>query len=423
MSAKQGALWGTMRILHVLDHSAPLHSGYTFRTLAILREQRALGWETYHLTGPKQGTRLIEEEAEGLRFYRTPTTDGVLSRLPIAAHWQVVRALAKRLEPLVVKLKPDVLHAHSPALNGLAALRVGRKLGLPVVYEVRAFWEDAAVDHGTSTEGGPRYRLTRALETHVLHRADHVTTICEGLRQDIIARGIPAYKVTVIPNAVDPEQFSFDAPRDTALAAELGLTGRIVLGFVGSFYRYEGLDLLLDAMELIVRERRDVCVLLVGGGPQEDALKARTSALHLQDHVQFTGRVPHDEVARYYSAIDWMVYPRRSSRLTELVTPLKPLEAMALGKPLLASDVGGHRELIVDGQNGILFPAASATRLASKALDVLGTGVIADNLKHHGRLFIERNRTWTQSVNSYLRAYTATIDRRPHAVATHSRSR
>ncbi|HYW75869.1 MAG TPA: TIGR04063 family PEP-CTERM/XrtA system glycosyltransferase [Gammaproteobacteria bacterium] len=394
-----------MRILHILDHSVPLHSGYTFRTLAILREQRALGWETHHLTGPKQGARLTEEDAEGLHFHRTPATNGMLSRLPIAAHWQVVRALAKRLEPLAIKLKPDVLHAHSPALNGLAALRVGSKLGLPVVYEVRAFWEDAAVDHGTSSEGGPRYRLTRALETHVLRRADHVTTICEGLRRDIVARGIPADKVTVIPNAVNPEAFPFDAPSDTALATELGLTGKTVLGFVGSFYRYEGLDLLLDAMSLVARERRDICLLLVGGGPQEEALRTQANALQLQDHVHFTGRIPHDQIGRYYSVIDWMVYPRRSKRLTELVTPLKPLEAMALGKPVLASNVGGHRELIVDGENGILFPADSPERLASKVLEFVTRKDSKAILGHNGRRFIEHQRTWAASVAYYANVY------------------
>lgn len=397
-----------MRILHILDHSVPLHSGYTFRTLAILREQRALGWTTHHLTSPKQNTHVAEEEAEGLHFYRTPNS-GLLSGVPVAAHWQIVRALVKRLEPLAKELKPDILHAHSPALNGLAALRVGRKLGIPVVYEVRAFWEDAAVDHGTSSQGGPRYRLTRALETHVLRRANHVTTICGGLRQDIVARGIPTDKVTVIPNAVHPERFPFDTPRDTALSAELGLTGKTVLGFVGSFYNYEGLDLLLEAMSLIVRERHNICLLLVGGGPQERALRAQTDALHLQDHIQFTGRVPHSEIGRYYSAIDWMIYPRRSKRLTELVTPLKPLEAMALGKPLLASNVGGHRELITDGQNGILFPADSAEQLAAKVLETLQGEDRTAELKRRGRDFVEQERSWAHSVERYKNVYGNTI--------------
>lgn len=128
------------------------------------------------------------------------------------------------------------------------ALRVGKRLGLPVTYEVRAFWEDAAVDHGTTAEGSLRYRLTRQIETHVLKRADHVFTICKGLRNDILARGVPAQKVTVIPNAVDVESFTVGGASDAVLRKELGLQGATVIGFIGSFYAYEGLDLLIQAL-------------------------------------------------------------------------------------------------------------------------------------------------------------------------------
>jgi glycosyltransferase involved in cell wall biosynthesis len=144
-----------MRILHVLDHSIPLHSGYTFRTLALLREQRRLGWETFHLTSPKHtGTTALEETVDGAwHFYRTPPTEGAASRLPGLEPVAQMRQVEKRLEAVVDAVRPDVLHAHSPVLNAIPALRVGRRRGIPVVYEVRAFWEDAAVDHGSTTEG------------------------------------------------------------------------------------------------------------------------------------------------------------------------------------------------------------------------------------------------------------------------------
>src|SRR5262249_37383412 len=152
------------------------------------------------------------------------------------------------------RTRPDVLHAHSPSLNGLAALRVGRRLRIPVVYEVRALWEDAAVSAGTQREGGVRYRLSRALENLALREADAITTICEGLRADILGRGIPAPKITVIPNAVDATAFGGAASIDDDLARRLGLAGKLVLGFLGSFYRYEGLHVLIEAMpELLAR--------------------------------------------------------------------------------------------------------------------------------------------------------------------------
>ena len=138
-----------IRTLHVLDHSIPLHSGYTFRTAALLREQRALGWETFHLTSPKQGiSPATEETVDGLHFYRTPLPSEALSRKPLLAELALMRQLEKRLTEVATALKPDILHAHSPVLNVLPALRVGKHLGIPVVYEIRAFWEDAAVDHG-----------------------------------------------------------------------------------------------------------------------------------------------------------------------------------------------------------------------------------------------------------------------------------
>ena len=189
-----------MRILHVLDHSIPLQSGYTFRTLSILREQRALGWETYHLTSPKHARPFVpQEEIDGWMFFRTPAAEGLASRFPILKEIALMRQTERRIEEAIREVAPDIVHAHSPVLNALPAIRAGRRAGLPVVYEVRAFWEDAAASHGTSTEQGPRYRATRALETFALRRADGVTTICEGLRTDIVARGIPSEKVTVIP--------------------------------------------------------------------------------------------------------------------------------------------------------------------------------------------------------------------------------
>src|SRR5690349_1076328 len=138
-----------MRALHILDHSIPLHSGYTFRTLSLLREQRALGWETFHLTSPKQGASpVLEEKVEGWHFFRTPADAGA-SRLPGLSEVMLMKVLTARLDVVARQVRPDVLHAHSPVLNVLPALRVGRRLGIPVVYEIRAFWEDAAVDHGT----------------------------------------------------------------------------------------------------------------------------------------------------------------------------------------------------------------------------------------------------------------------------------
>lgn len=395
-----------MRILHILDHSIPLHSGYTFRTLSILKQQRALGWETFHITSPKQGVYSKAEETvdDEWLFYRTPQHSW-MNRLPAFNQLAVINKLTQRLQEVAEQIRPDILHAHSPALNAIAALRVGKRLGIPVVYEIRAFWEDAAVDHGTSAEWGLRYRLTRAMETYALRHVNAVTTICEGLRGDILQRGIPSEKVSVIPNAVNIENFSVGEAADQQLAKELGTVGKVVLGFIGSFYAYEGLDILLKAMPEMLQANPDIRLLLVGGGPQEQQLKELASQLKLSDKVIFTGRVPHDQVQRYYNLTDVLVYPRLRMRLTDLVTPLKPLEAMAQGRLLAASDVGGHRELIEDGKTGILFEADNPQALASKVLNLIATPQRWPALRAAAREFVETERNWPRSVARYEAIY------------------
>ncbi len=395
-----------MRILHIFDHSVPLHSGYSFRSLSILRQQRARGWETYQLTSPKHVLESPPVEfVDGFEFYRTPPVKSFAAGIPVLREFAQMTATAKRLESVARLVRPDVLHAHSPVLNAIPALYVGRKLGIPVVYEVRAFWEDASTDLGTSKEGSLRYRATRALESFALRHVDAVTTICEGLRGDIVKRGISESNVTVIPNAVDVDTFATMPERDPELAEKLGLTGKFVLGFVGSFYAYEGLHLLIQALPRILRHAPETRVLLVGGGPQEPVLKALTHEVGVADKVIFTGRVPHALVSEYYGLIDILVYPRLSIRLTELVTPLKPLEAMAQRKMLIASDIGGHRELIRHGETGILFKAGNVEGLAQAVLWTYAHREDWPDQLERARHFVEAERSWARSVANYERVY------------------
>lgn len=396
-----------MKILHILDHSLPIHSGYTFRTRAILKSQISMGWQVMGVTGPRYNAPQPDPaEEEGLVFRRTPSVRP--GRTPVG-EWREVTALARRIGEVAAEWKPDILHAHSPALIGLAGLRAARRLGLPFLYEIRAFWEDAAVGNGTGREGSPVYRLIRRLETHVVRRADAVAVICEGLRSDLVARGIAADKVMVSPNGVDLDLFGDPPPPDEALAAELGLGEAEVIGFIGSFYDYEGLDDLVAAMPLLLERRPNAALLLVGGGPMEEALRAQAAASPAAARIRFAGRVPHQQVERYYSLIDILAYPRKSMRLTDLVTPLKPLEAMAQRRLVAASNVGGHRELIEDGVTGTLFapddPAALAAALAGLLDDRGGW----DERRETARAFVERERNWGVNVARYRPVYEGLI--------------
>ena len=393
-----------MRILHVLDHGLPLQSGYTFRTRAILKAQIARGWQVAAVTSARQGASDVPAETiDGIDFHRTVPP---ARSLPLIGEWREVGALATRVAEVARDFQPDVIHAHSPVLDAMAALRVGKAIGVPVLYEIRAFWEDAAVGNGTGREGSLKYNAIKWLETRAVRRADAVAVICEGLKGGLVSRGIDADKIMVSPNGVDLTLFGEPLPRDAALAAELGLgEGDDVVGFIGSFYDYEGLDDLIAAMPALVAQRPDAKLLLVGGGPMESALREQAAASPVAGAIRFVGRVPHDQVDRYYSLVDVLAYPRKQMRLTDLVTPLKPLEAMAQRRLVAASDVGGHRELIRDGDTGTLFapdsPSAIAGALATLFADRSGW----EARRERGCAFVEEHRNWSSNISRYVPVY------------------
>ncbi len=409
LETKSGQHLHGLRILHVLDHSLPLHSGYSFRSAALFREQRRLGWETLHLTTPKHTAPGPDiEQSDDLTFYRTPPLSTTW-RLPGLSELSLIRAVAARIEQIAKVEKIDILHAHSPVLNALACLMAARRLRLPVVYEVRGFWEDAAVSHGTAAPGGVRYRLTRSLETFALKRSQAVTTICEGLRCDMLRRGILGDKITVIPNGVDVTEFDFGTEANAQLKAALNLHREFVLGFIGSFYSYEGLDLLIAALPAILKALPNVTLLLVGGGPAEKSLREQARNLGLENKVRFVGRVPHTAIQEYYALVDIFVYPRRSMRLTETVTPLKPLEAMARGGIVLVSDVGGHRELVKDFETGRFFRADDVESLSKTILELIAGQESAPGMRARARRFVEAERQWAQSAEGYKQAYSRAL--------------
>ncbi|MEO8225092.1 MAG: glycosyltransferase, partial [Gammaproteobacteria bacterium] len=240
--------------------------------------------------------------------------------------------------------------------------------------------------------------------TFVLRRADAVTTICEGLRTEICSRGVPGERVTVIPNAVDTAQFGQAHPGSNAIRLRYAPAGQRLAGFIGSFYNWEGLDLLVAAAALLRQRRADVHILLIGGGAEEERLRQQVERLGLANSVLFAGRVPHADVGAYYGALDLLVYPRPATPLTDMVTPLKPLEAMAAGKPVLASDVAGHRELIRHDFNGLLFPAGDPVALAAgidAALRRPDLPALCDRALH----WVHEERTWRASVARYGPVY------------------
>ena len=340
-------------MLHVLDHSWPVLSGYSIRSRNLITAQHKLGQAILVVTGPLHelddptGSDIT---VDGVSYNRTPIAGGFAQtalkrRWPLCASGRPSDSCADRILQLIDSQPVSIVYAHSPALCGLAGLQAARRRGLPFVYEVRAFWEDAAVDQKRTRASSLRYRLTRGLESYVARRADAVAAIAQPMLEDLCQRGLPEEKLFHLPNGVDADVFS-PIPRDTGLANELGFTDEPVFGFFGSLYRYEGVAWLIRAVAELHSRGNRFKVLIIGNGEDEAAIGDAIREYGAAGYVRIIGRVPHDEIRRYYSVVDVMVFPRLSIRLTELVTPLKPLEAMSLKKAVLASNVGGHRELV-----------------------------------------------------------------------------
>ena len=400
------------RVLHVLDHSWPVLSGYSVRSRSLIRAQQQNGLKPQVLTGPLHqldDRQAADREVDGMPYARTP----LLGRLaphavnggwPLLRELAVVRLLRNRILELIDSNSFDIVHAHSPALCGLAAWQAANARKIPFVYEIRAFWEDAAVDQRKTRQQALRYRATRRLESYVVQRADAVVGIAGHILEDLTARGVEAEKLFHISNGVDAEWFTA-LPRDHGLAEQLGLRQEPVLGFIGSLYQYEGISWLVRAVAEL-RRRGVACKLLIlGDGEDMPAIQAAVRDNAAQSYVLTMGKIPQEQVRRYYSLMDVMVYPRRSTRLTELVTPLKPLEAMAQGKPVLASRVGGILELVQHEQTGLLFQPEDVDDFCRQARLLIEQKGLRGEMALRARERVLREKEWKVVARGYEAVY------------------
>jgi len=390
-------------ILHVLDHAFPELSGYAVRSHNLFLALQAKGFAVVAATSSSREKAAVEEEIDGVRYVRLPLR---LEGAPQTgrALWSRLVGLGRWLAKEVRRREVALIHAHSPVINALPALWASRRCGVPLVYEVRGFWEDTALDRDLKTRPDSRYRLSRALETATLRRADAVTTISQGLRGDILLRGVPRERVHLAPNGVDSSVFRPQAA-DAALLTRHQLAGRLVVGFIGYFLAYEGVDELVRGFARMLGKVPETRLLLVGTGPVEALVRSEAERLGITTRVIFAGAVPHAEISRYYSVCDVVVYPRPSRRSTELTTPLKPLEAMAMEKTVIASSVGGLRELVRDGETGLLYPPGDEERLGEVLAAVAIDPALRARLGAGARRFVCSERTWERAVESYSEVY------------------
>ena len=417
-----------MRVLHVLHHSLPVVDGYSLRSRYTFQHQQALGLTLAAVTSAQQaddsgrpappgnaaeGNRLTPavvsgdralamETIDGIDYFRTPPYGGPAA--PLIREALLMRALGRSIEAACRTFRPDVIHAHSPVLVGSPALRVAHARGIPFVYEIRDLWENASVDRGKFSETSVWYRLARGFDTRVLRRADAVVAICEALGRDLAPRLSAPDRLFIVPNGVDSRAF---APSEGPPSGSGRFTfpGKDVVGYIGSFQPYEGLDLLVSAVPALVRARPSAHVLIVGGGDTEPDVRRLADKLGVTAHVTFTGRVPHGAVREAYASADVLVYPRHLTRTTALTTPLKPLEAMAMGKAVVVSDVAAMRELVEPSVTGLTFRAGDAGDLAAVCARLLADPAARVRLGQAARQWVQRERDWSRTVARYLPIY------------------
>jgi len=395
-------------ILHIAQYSLPeISSGYTIRTHAIATEQRSLGLEPIVVTSPRHPS---DEEAalDGIPYLRCRPERPV--RSPWLRDVRRVRTLAARIAEIAAdRGEIRLLHAHSPLLCGMAALRAARRLGLPVVYEVRGLWEEVIAERAAGRRLHPRYLLARSLELRVCRRASAVVAISEGLRGHLIRRGLPAERVRVIPNGVDTKTFAPRTP-PSDFRRSFGLGNGPLALYLGAIRRYEGIDTLLDAWPAVTARVPNAQAMIVGAGEDRSRVSERVKALG--PGVVLLPPLPHDAVGDYYAAADIVIYPRLSTLATEIVAPLKPLEAMAMGKAIIASDVGGLRELVTDDETARLFPDGSPVALAEACIELLSDDELRGRLGERARRHVIAHHQWRQVAERYRDLY--------HSVASES---
>ncbi|MBO0924930.1 glycosyltransferase [Cellulomonas sp. zg-ZUI199] len=405
------------RVLHVVGRAVPTtQSGYTLRTQSTGRAQAAEGLDPHvfvQLGITATTSRGGEvDEVDGVTYHRS-VGDSIFD----VGHAAWLQANAEALLEVARRVRPSVLHAHSDFFNALIARAVGDATGIPVVYEARGFWEESwlsrtADKYGwTDTAavfaryGTPEaYEWRREREADARAAADHVVTLARVMSRRILAAGLPADRLTIVPNAVDGELFAVPS-RDEALAAQLGIpAGAVVVGCVTSVVEYEGIEVLLEAFARLEQCGHPTWLLVVGDGPVLGHLQKRAESLALTN-VTFTGRVPHADVLRYYSVIDVFAVPRRPADVCRLVTPLKPFEAFATGRVVVLSDVEALQEIAEDSGAAALFRAGDPDALAETLRELVEDPDRREALARAGANWVRAERSWTANAQTYAALY------------------
>lgn len=395
------------RVLHLLTNSLPhTRSGYAQRSHSILLAQQAAGWETiavtrlgYPVTVGKIGARQLDE-VDGIQYRRL-----LPSSLTATQTARLQQQAAETLR-VALEFRPGIIHTTTHFVNGLVARAVADSLGVPWVYEVRGQLADTwASSRGPEAKESERYKLFQEREAELMRSADLVITLGQAMKDNIVAAGVPEQKILIAPNAVGGEYLL--EPRSSVEARTLlGLEPDAqIIGTVSSLVPYEGLDDLVSAFTLLAPANPKLRLLIVGTGVSLPSLQDQARRSGFGHRIVFTGLVPADRARTYHQALDIFVVPRKNLNVTRSVTPLKPVEAMASARPVVASALPALSEIIEDGRTGLLTapgdPASLATTLESLLEDAARRKAMGDN----GRERVLATRTWDANASATVHAY------------------
>ncbi|MEU7001611.1 glycosyltransferase family 4 protein [Nonomuraea sp. NPDC046570] len=395
------------RVLHCVTNALPYtQAGYTVRTHRIVTSQKAAGLDPHVVTSwgwpMLQGHADVEpfEELDGIPYYRL-LPDG--REMPFETRGRIIRG-AEGVTNLVERLRPQVLHAATDHRNGSIAHAVRARTGTPFVYEVRGFLEETWASRDPQRIGSQRHLLQRDREAFLMREADAVVTLAETMAVEIVERGVPRDKIYLAPNAVDDSLLtaSYDG---AAFRRSMGIgDGEIVVGSVSSIVAYEGFATLLRAAALMRDQGTPVRVLIVGDGTERENLLELVDELRLTDAI-LPGRVGPDEALQAQEAIDIFVCPREDLRVCRLVTPLKPVEAMALGKPVVLSDLPALSELVGSDGAGLLVPPGDPAELAKALAGLREDPARRQAMGEAGKAEVAAKRTWGRVAETYREIY------------------
>lgn len=405
--AKEDINPGPRRVLHLLTNSVPpTASGYARRSHSILTAQQDAGWDALAVTRLGYPVQIGALTARG-----SDVVDGVHyrrllpNRMAKSMHGRLQQQ-ADELLRVAREFRPSVIHTTTHFVNGLVAREVADALGIPWVYEVRGQLADTwASTRGDAARRSERYRLFVERETDVMRSADLVVTLGETMKRNIVASGVPASKILICPNAVGGAYLKEPLPhREARLALGLDPEG-LYIGTVSSLVDYEGLDDLVTSFALLAPRLSKLKLILVGDGAAAPALQDQVRRLGLWERTHFAGRVSPEQAHLFHQALDVFVVPRKDLAVTRAVTPLKPVEALASGRPVVASDLDALREIVHDGVNGRLVGAEDPDALAEELLKLLEDAGLRLELGSAGRQEVLATRTWKANADIYGKAY------------------